>query len=77
MNMAGIKRKLTVPVTWLVGIAVKILLNYGVPLLEKKFPKIAPLLQEILSVLGGEMPSVHLHRASVRYEESHRPEYNS
>ena len=41
----------------LLPIALKIVAAYGLPALEARFPKLAPILEEILKVLAGSTPS--------------------
>lgn len=56
---------------WLIQIAisaaVSVIKQYGIPLLEKDFPSLTPLLEELLCMLSGSCPSPALKSAGEHF----------
>lgn len=55
---------------WLIALLVKMALSFGLPWLEKRFPALAPIIEEILKVIGGAPTSAELHSAVQHYEKA-------
>lgn len=52
---------------FLIPFLVKLILRIGLPLVEKRFPGLQPLIDEALKVMGGAPPSPHLESAATHY----------
>lgn len=65
-------------IAWLLPVLINLLISYGVPALAAKFPKLAPLLEQLLKALhpsvtaDNQVPDA-LHQASDRYKECSGP----
>ena len=51
----------------------KLLKEFGIPLVEQKFPFLTPIIDEIIAVLGGQEPSLHLKAAAEKYNAEKSP----
>lgn len=58
----------------LISFGVYIVKRFGVPYLEKKYPMLKPLLEEILLIVGGKSEgSTELHECAGKYCEMKQP----
>ena len=58
---------------WLISVllpmAEKIIITWGVPALEARFPKLAPLLEELLHAVSGGTPNPAVHVAAQAFQD--------
>lgn len=55
---------------WLIALLVKMALSFGLPWLEKRFPALAPIIEEILKVIGGAAPSPAIQSTVEHYKKA-------
>jgi hypothetical protein len=53
----------------LLPVVLNLIKNYGVPLVEQKWPSLTPIINEILAVLGGSTPSTNLQSAAEHFNK--------
>lgn len=54
-------------ISWVLPIVLNLLRTYGVPAIERQWPSLTPIIEEILLILGGKPPTLAMHSAAKEF----------